>query len=347
MSSLGALTTAFTAPAACASSTGIHIVGCGDKCVYWAEGPLNAGECYPPGFDPSAGAYYYSPGVCPSGYTPACTLRRTAGQVTETIQTCCPTALGYKYHCDQSTWPWQSTLPCNVYMNDPSSTFDFPTVTSIRDGRTVITSTARTEVGIGAYGIEIRFQAGDFASSTKPTTASATTQTTSSSASDTSKDAAGSSATRPPTTDDANNSANNSANNGANNSANNSSNNSSNDPNNSSTSSGGGFSPAVSAGIGVGAAIGTLLILGLGIFFGRRSVQRRKQDAETKLQAGGIAQLPTEYNEYKSATVHQQPVGELHGMARPAELQGGNMMHELAGSEFSQGAGWGGVRGGR
>ncbi|KAK4124048.1 hypothetical protein N657DRAFT_573286, partial [Parathielavia appendiculata] len=169
IASLGALTTAFTPPASCASSTGIHIVGCGAECVWWAEGPLNspaASACYPSSYNPSLG-HYYSPGVCLSGYTAACTPRRTSGDVIETIQTCCPTALGYSYHCDQPTFPWQSSLGCNVYMRDPSSTLNFPTVTSIRDGQTVITSTARTEVGIGAYGVETRFQARDFASSTE------------------------------------------------------------------------------------------------------------------------------------------------------------------------------------
>jgi hypothetical protein len=166
MTSLGALTTAFTAPASCAASTGIHIVGCGDACIWWAEGPLNADDCYPPNYNPSLGNYY-TPGVCPSGYTPGCTSRRTAGQVTETVQTCCPTALGYKYRCVEPTWPWQNSLGCTVYMNE--ATYSFPTVTLIRDGRTVVTSTARTEVGIGAYGVEIRFQATDFGSSSSDT----------------------------------------------------------------------------------------------------------------------------------------------------------------------------------
>lgn len=164
MASIGALTTTFTAPASCASSTGINIVGCGSGCVWWAEGPLDAPDCYPSSYNPSL-SHYYSPGVCPSGYTPACTSKNTAGRVTETVQTCCPTALGYSYRCVQPTWSWQSSLGCTVYFIDATSTFSFPTVTSIRDGQTVITSTARTEVGIGAYGVEIRFQATDFVSS--------------------------------------------------------------------------------------------------------------------------------------------------------------------------------------
>ncbi|KXX76185.1 Gag polyprotein [Madurella mycetomatis] len=165
MTSIGALTTTFTPPGDCAASTGIHIVGCGDGCVWWAEGPLGAAHCYPSSYNPSID-HYYSPGICPSGYTPACTSRRSIAQVTETIQTCCPTALGYHYRCVEPTWPWQTSLGCTVYFTDAISTFSFPTVTSIRDGSTVLTSTGRTEVGIGAYGVEIRFQSTDFVPST-------------------------------------------------------------------------------------------------------------------------------------------------------------------------------------
>jgi hypothetical protein len=165
MSSIGKLTTTFTAPLSCASSTGIHIVGCGRDCIWWAEGPLNTRDCYPSDYTPYL-SHYYSPGICPSGYTAACTSQHSLGRVTETVQTCCPTALGYDYQCVDPTWPWHSSLGCTVTFSDASLTLSFPTVTSIRDGRTVVTSTARTEVGIGAYGVEIRFQATDFVEST-------------------------------------------------------------------------------------------------------------------------------------------------------------------------------------
>ncbi|KAK4106967.1 hypothetical protein N658DRAFT_491587 [Parathielavia hyrcaniae] len=347
MASLGALTTTFTPPASCALSTGIHIVGCGDACVWWAEGPLNspaASACYPSSYDPSLG-HYYSPGVCPSGYTAACTSRRTSGDVTETIQTCCPTALGYAYHCDQPTFPWQSSLACNVYMSDPTSTFDFATVTSIRDGRTVITSTARTEVGIGAYGVEIRFQARDFASSTE------TTATTSPSATDTSTSASTpATASTPlptPATDDGSTST--TASSTANTNTNTNTN--ANDDSTSSSSSNSGLSAAASAGIGVGAAIGTLLILGLGIFFGRRSVQRRKREAGAGPHAAAEWQSMSEYKlaggegylgRYDSAypPAQQQAPGELSATMPPAELQGHAVVHEL-GSPDAARLGWG------
>jgi hypothetical protein len=83
-----------------------------------------------------------------------------------------PDSAGYSYQFVDPTWPWHSSLGCTVTFSEASSTLSFPTVTSIRDGRTVVTSAARTEVGIGAYGVEIRFQATDFVESTTVSTIS-------------------------------------------------------------------------------------------------------------------------------------------------------------------------------
>lgn len=160
MTSIGALTTTFTPPDFCSSSTGIYVVGCGGGCEYWAEGPITDTRCYPPDYDPHVN-HYYSPGICPSGYTPGCTSRISIGKITETIQTCCPTAQGYSYWCVDPVYPWQESLGCIVYMSESTSTFTWATITSIRNGETTVTSTERSEVGIGAYGIEIRFQSTD------------------------------------------------------------------------------------------------------------------------------------------------------------------------------------------
>ena len=174
MSRIGPLSTTFTAPSgACATSTGIHIVHCDpsnptDGCTWWAEGPLmpEGADCYPKGFSPSmAPAPYYSPGVCPSGYTAACTSRNTIDTLTETVYTCCPTALGYTYQCIRGPqYYWQTWLPCTISLFG-SGTMTFPSATFIDGKRTMVTSLTNTEVGIGAYGIEVRYQAKDFSSS--------------------------------------------------------------------------------------------------------------------------------------------------------------------------------------
>jgi hypothetical protein len=67
----GPLTTIFTPPPSCTdivtSAGGSLYIG------HWAD--HNADSCYPSStnwFDYGAGHYYWSPGVCPEGFTTAC-----------------------------------------------------------------------------------------------------------------------------------------------------------------------------------------------------------------------------------------------------------------------------------
>ena len=73
---VGPLTTTFTPPAQCSSSMGVtSLLPTG----IIAQGPFNLQECYPSGYQPAS--IFYSPGVCPSGYTPACSRSNTIGTV--------------------------------------------------------------------------------------------------------------------------------------------------------------------------------------------------------------------------------------------------------------------------
>lgn len=57
---------------------------------YWLQpGPIST-SCFPSGYSASS-EQYYSPGHCPSGFTPACSSSNAIGDVTETIHICCPT----------------------------------------------------------------------------------------------------------------------------------------------------------------------------------------------------------------------------------------------------------------
>ncbi|KAJ4421136.1 hypothetical protein N0V82_003900 [Gnomoniopsis sp. IMI 355080] len=242
MTNLGALTTTFSAPSSCASSTGISIVGCGDGCVWWAEGPVDLTSsypCYPSFYNPTL-SHYYSPGVCPSGYTAACQSITKSSTVTETVQTCCPTALGYDYGCVVPTWPWQSFLGCTVYESTTvANYFDFPTVTSVDDNSTThTTSTARSELGIGAYGVEVRWQATDFVSTTVTPQSVSSTKSTATTPSATTTPAAATTT--------------------------------------SSTSAAAGLSSGAAAGIGVGVAVLFLAAATGAFFLIRRMRQRRK-----------------------------------------------------------------------
>lgn len=84
MTNLGPLTTTYTPTGTdCQSS----FIGANNDNQWFQYGqPTSTGACFPNSFEPFEG-YYYSPGVCPSGYTPAC----SAGVGTSTTQaTCCP-----------------------------------------------------------------------------------------------------------------------------------------------------------------------------------------------------------------------------------------------------------------
>lgn len=53
-------------------------------------GPLaSTSACFPSGWAPDS-SVYFSPAVCPSGYTIACSSLLSLGSVTETRATCCP-----------------------------------------------------------------------------------------------------------------------------------------------------------------------------------------------------------------------------------------------------------------
>ena len=90
--SLGALTTTFTPPATCTQSfSNLYINHTRDLTGPAIAGPLSANDCFPDNFNLNAADRYYSPGVCPAGYTSACSSSNTiSGTRTETVVTCCP-----------------------------------------------------------------------------------------------------------------------------------------------------------------------------------------------------------------------------------------------------------------
>lgn len=93
MTVIGPLTSTFQAPSSCTTS-GPHIyqIWTGKESRY-EQGPLftEGSNCFPSSYDISP-EKYYSPGICPQGYTAACTrtnpIQTTAA---ETALICCPT----------------------------------------------------------------------------------------------------------------------------------------------------------------------------------------------------------------------------------------------------------------
>lgn len=163
MSNAGPLTTTFTAPSSCTTATGLYQIWPGTDRYFYEQGPLGSRtECFPSGYDPSP-SQYYSPGLCPSGYTPACSSTEISSNTAiETAYTCCPTAAAYT--CAGAPGDLDQS---EVYLGC-TTTFEgniaLAQITAISDGSTnVIRSTTESAgVGIGANSIAVRFRSGDF-----------------------------------------------------------------------------------------------------------------------------------------------------------------------------------------
>lgn len=160
---LGPLTAAFTPPSGCASyQTELYNVV--DATGAWyAQGPIDLGSCFPSGYS-SELTQYYSPGVCPSGYKPACVDYNQVGSLTETIYTCCPAR--FSYTCHFSGHPgWGG---CYYDIPDTSSTLT--SLYGVEDGVTWSLSDVTDAYGaINAQSIQVRFRPIDFVETTAPT----------------------------------------------------------------------------------------------------------------------------------------------------------------------------------
>lgn len=165
MSNAGPLTTTFTAPSSCATATGLYQVWPDPGGYYYEQGPLlGRTECYPSGYDASP-SQYYSPGLCPAGYTAACSSTGLiSSTVTETAYTCCPTAAVYT--CADAG----DTLTVSQSYFGCTTTFEqalvLAGVTVISGGSTDLlqSTTEGAGTGLGANSIAVRFRAGDFSS---------------------------------------------------------------------------------------------------------------------------------------------------------------------------------------
>ncbi|KAI0518047.1 hypothetical protein F5B22DRAFT_601512 [Xylaria bambusicola] len=170
MTNLGPAPTNFELPSSCvedlqsaywyhlAASTGWFLV----------QGPEEQTTCYPSGYAAlSLNQIYYSPGRCPTGFTPACEAHQAVGSLTETIVTCCPTQNVYSCQTNPSDkYPWQYTLGCvSTVQSESVYTFN-----SVSGGVTYLkTSTLVSSNGFNAYSVQIRYQSTDFVATTTST----------------------------------------------------------------------------------------------------------------------------------------------------------------------------------
>ncbi|KAH7176423.1 hypothetical protein EDB81DRAFT_897757 [Dactylonectria macrodidyma] len=129
--SVGSLTTTFTPAASCLSSlTNIYAESFG--AMY--GGPLTRDDCFPAHYE-DARTNYYSPGICPDGYTTACSSITPAGEggAIETVVTCCPSLV----------FGWESTMGCASRWSQEVS---FPTVTMVTSSGTDLVPDSTTSM---------------------------------------------------------------------------------------------------------------------------------------------------------------------------------------------------------
>lgn len=88
MAYLGPLTTTFT-PADESTCLTSFFYGTNSRGSWLQLGTTDTSSCLPTRFDRTA-SFYYSPGICPSGYNYACTLASSSNNSPMTIATCCP-----------------------------------------------------------------------------------------------------------------------------------------------------------------------------------------------------------------------------------------------------------------
>ncbi|KAH6689648.1 hypothetical protein F5X68DRAFT_260300 [Plectosphaerella plurivora] len=163
--SLGTLTTAF-APEA---------TSCLDPDTFWMEERggderniqgglpfLQRPECYPKGFIPVSTSYY-SPGICPSAYTVACSSTMLEEGREITAHVCCPDRY-WQYTCPSDNAaaelkkaPWLSTLGCWSSL----TTTGVRVVTKAGFGSNEIVTTTLSKGIFGAHAINVRAELGE------------------------------------------------------------------------------------------------------------------------------------------------------------------------------------------
>lgn len=173
MSNAGPLTTTFTAPSSCATATGLYQIWPETDSYYYEQGPLaSRTECFPSGYDATP-SQYYSPGLCPNGYTPACSSTDiVSSTATETAYTCCPTAAAYTCAGNVGDLGASETnLGCTTTFGGD---IVIAKITAISDGITELiqSTTESAGVGLGANSIAVRFRSGDFNSDVATTVSS-------------------------------------------------------------------------------------------------------------------------------------------------------------------------------
>jgi hypothetical protein len=186
--SIGALTTTFLPPSSCLARDNIWLVHTtcpdNDGCYYLLQGPPTTTDCMPKDYRHENTAYY-SPGLCPAGYTPACSATSTRSRtITETMYTCCPSyvrsvtaaclqftskasgntnklhsSFGCQTQKSTQFWPFQVSFDCASGFFGSGS---IQVTESDRYSTSNRNYTYEKEGAINAFAVHVRFQSTDF-----------------------------------------------------------------------------------------------------------------------------------------------------------------------------------------
>jgi hypothetical protein len=143
------LTTTFTPSPSCLSD--YYTFSSGELSL----GPPQTSDCLPSGWKPTS--QYFSPGLCPSGYTIACSTVVSIDTLTETQATCCPTS----YICAPLGWPSQVCSRTFAGWGTPATIMVTSSANSITTIFPFVPQAYESANGYGAanaYGILIAFQ---------------------------------------------------------------------------------------------------------------------------------------------------------------------------------------------
>ncbi|KAI1337981.1 hypothetical protein F5Y15DRAFT_425405 [Xylariaceae sp. FL0016] len=175
-SNIGPLTTTYTPIGADCTSTFLGLNG-GNKWLQYGVGGASSTPCLPSKFKPYQN-FFYSPGLCPSGYTSACQSTNpplTADAASETTAICCPTS--YSCRDDRGDDPFGCLSCFNDAQVFAVSTFFFSTnsdgaTTAMAEGTTTETW---SENCVRAYAPIVHLKARDMLITSAATADSSTT----------------------------------------------------------------------------------------------------------------------------------------------------------------------------
>ncbi|ETS79277.1 hypothetical protein PFICI_09130 [Pestalotiopsis fici W106-1] len=167
MTLLGALTSTYTPIGATCNS--IHFaINPLHETGWFALGAIETdyltSSCMPGGYT-RAPQYYYSPGVCPSGYTPACSASLTTDSAVTTLATCCPTGYVCYQNRGDNIYGCTSLVTSESVLTVLSVSYETITGDSTTsypiDTATITTTISQDEYMINAYGVIVQRQADD------------------------------------------------------------------------------------------------------------------------------------------------------------------------------------------